>query len=121
MMSFRSLVLLLAHGVAAAQTASPMTPPPVFPQAAAFDPGAAAASARQNGAMVRIPGGAYTIGSPAQHPLANQAAMPEHKVELQPFRIDRTEVPGTAPWPTATPPPDTARSAFAAPPASPFF
>lgn len=42
--------------------------------------------------MVRIPGGAYTIGSPAQHPLANRAAMPEHRVTINPFRIDRTEV-----------------------------
>jgi formylglycine-generating enzyme required for sulfatase activity len=92
MKTFLSLLLLLAPGVAAAQTASPMTPPPVFPQAAAFDPKVAVASARQNSAMVRIPGGTYTIGSPAQHPLANQAAMPEHKVELKPFRIDRTEV-----------------------------
>ena len=39
-----------------------------------------------------FPGGTYTIGSPAQHPLANRAAMPEHQVELKPFRIDRTEV-----------------------------
>lgn len=42
--------------------------------------------------MVRIPGGAYVIGSPEQHPLANKAAMPQHRVELKPFRIDRTEV-----------------------------
>jgi len=42
--------------------------------------------------MVRIPTGAYVIGSPAQHPLANRAAMPEHRVTIQPFRIDRTEV-----------------------------
>jgi iron(II)-dependent oxidoreductase len=32
--------------------------------------------------MVRIPGGVYRIGSPAE----------EHAVELKPFRIDRTEV-----------------------------
>jgi iron(II)-dependent oxidoreductase len=42
--------------------------------------------------MVRIPGGTYTVGSPAQHPLANRAAMPEHRVQVKPFRIDRTEV-----------------------------
>ena len=42
--------------------------------------------------MVRIAGGTYTIGSPANHPLANQAAMPEHRVTLKPFKIDRTEV-----------------------------
>lgn len=42
--------------------------------------------------MVAIAGGRYTIGSPAQHPLANKAAMPQHQVELKPFRIDRTEV-----------------------------
>ena len=39
--------------------------------------------------MVRIPAGAYTIGCPAQHPLANRAAMPQHRVELNSFRIDR--------------------------------
>ena len=36
--------------------------------------------------MVRIPGGTYTIGSPAQHPLADRQAMPEHKVTVKPFR-----------------------------------
>jgi iron(II)-dependent oxidoreductase len=41
--------------------------------------------------MVAIPGGRYTIGSPAQHALANKAAMPEHQVDIKPFRIDRTE------------------------------
>jgi formylglycine-generating enzyme required for sulfatase activity len=92
MKTFLSLFLLLVHGIAAAQTASPMTPPPVFPQAAAFDPKVAPGSAREHAAMVRIPGGTYPIGSPAQHPLANKAAMPEHKVELKPFRLDRREV-----------------------------
>jgi iron(II)-dependent oxidoreductase len=42
--------------------------------------------------MVRIAGGTYIIGSPAQHPLANRAAMPAHPVAIRPFRIDRTEV-----------------------------
>jgi formylglycine-generating enzyme required for sulfatase activity len=42
--------------------------------------------------MVRIPAGTYTIGSPAQHPLADRLAMPEHKVTVKPFRLDRTEV-----------------------------
>lgn len=32
------------------------------------------------------------IGSPAPHPLANRAAMPQHRVLIAPFRIDRTEV-----------------------------
>jgi iron(II)-dependent oxidoreductase len=76
----------------AAQTASPMTPPPRFPQAAVFDPQSAPASAKQHASMMRIAGGTYTIGSPTQHPLANRAAMPEHAVTLAPFRIDRTEV-----------------------------
>ena len=40
--------------------------------------------------MVLIPGGAYPIGSPSNHPLANAAATPAHRVELRPFRIDRT-------------------------------
>ncbi|HJY78792.1 MAG TPA: SUMF1/EgtB/PvdO family nonheme iron enzyme [Burkholderiales bacterium] len=79
-------------GAALAQTASPMTPPPEFPEAAPFNAGRAPASLRQRRAMVRIPGGIYTMGSPAQHPLANKAAMPEHRVELESFRIDRTEV-----------------------------
>jgi formylglycine-generating enzyme required for sulfatase activity len=77
---------------APAQTASPTTPPPEFPRAAPYAAQRAPASARQQAAMVRIPGGTYTIGSPAQHPLANRAAMPQHQVELKPFRIDRTEL-----------------------------
>lgn len=75
-----------------AQTASPMTPPPRFPPAAPFNAQTAPASAKQHASMVRIPGGTYTIGSPAQHPLANRAAMPQHQVTISPFRIDRTEV-----------------------------
>jgi len=86
------LLALAAASPAAAQTASPTTPPPRFPQAAPFNPQAAPASARQQASMVPIPGGTYVIGSPAQHPLANRAAMPEHRVTLKPFRIDRTEV-----------------------------
>ncbi|MGH9253733.1 MAG: formylglycine-generating enzyme family protein [Vicinamibacterales bacterium] len=76
----------------AAQTASPDTPPPKFPAAAAFNAQTAPASARQQQGMVRITGGTYTIGSPAQHPLADRLAMPEHKVTIKSFRIDRTEV-----------------------------
>ena len=87
-----TVVLILINSRAAAQTASPMTPPPAFPAAAPFDPAKAGASARQQAEMVRIPAGAYTVGSPAQHPLANRAAMPEHRVDLRSFRIDRTEV-----------------------------
>lgn len=77
---------------AAAQTASPNSPIPQFPRAASFEPGRAPASMAQQQSMVRITGGTYTIGSPANHPLANRAAMPEHRVELKPFKIDRTEV-----------------------------
>jgi formylglycine-generating enzyme required for sulfatase activity len=76
----------------AAQTASPMTPPPRFPPASPFNAQSAPASARQQASMVQVPGGAYVIGSPSQHPLANPAAMPEHRVTIAPFRIDRTEV-----------------------------
>jgi iron(II)-dependent oxidoreductase len=79
-------------GQVLAQTASPLTPPPRFPAAAAFSPTAHPASARQRASMVRIAGGTYTIGSPAQHPLANRAAMPQHQVTVKAFRIDRTEV-----------------------------
>jgi iron(II)-dependent oxidoreductase len=86
------LAILAPVGESAAQTASPMTPPPKFPRAAAFDAKTAPESARQQASMVRIPGGTYRIGSPAQHPLANRAAMPEHPVTLTAFRIDRTEV-----------------------------
>ena len=88
----QALVLIFINPGAAAQTASPMTPPPAFAPAVPFDPSTAPASARQGAGMVRMPAGAYTIGSPAQHPLANGAAMPEHRVELKSFRIDRTEV-----------------------------
>jgi formylglycine-generating enzyme required for sulfatase activity len=92
MRTLAALCALLACAPALGQTASPMTPPPEFPRAAAFDAARAPASARQQAAMVAIAGGRYTIGSPAQHPLANKAAMPQHQVELKPFRIDRTEV-----------------------------
>jgi len=86
------LLALAAPSPAIAQTASPTTPPPRFPQATPFNPQTAPASARQQASMVRIHGGTYVIGSPAQHPLANRAAMPEHRVTIKPFRIDRTEV-----------------------------
>lgn len=69
-----------------------MTPPPKFPAAERFDAKRAPQSARQQATMVRISGGTYTIGSPAEHPVANRAAMPAHRVELKAFRIDRTEV-----------------------------
>jgi iron(II)-dependent oxidoreductase len=87
-----ALALLAFSGHALAQTASPSTPPPRFPQAAPFSAPSAPASARQQATMIRIPGGSYLIGSPAQHPLANRAAMPEHRVAIRAFRIDRTEV-----------------------------
>ena len=91
MKTLATLCAVLACAPALGQTASPMTPPPEFPRATPYDAQRAPASARQQAAMVRIPGGTYTIGSPAQHPLANQAAMPQHRVELKPFRLDRTE------------------------------
>lgn len=87
---FLLLAIFASH--AGAQTASPTTPPPKFPAAAAFDAASAPQSGRQQSGMARIPGGTYVIGSPAGHPLANPAAMPQHRVELAPFRIDRTEV-----------------------------
>lgn len=90
-MTLASLSIALSS-VAIAQTAPPGTPPPRFPAASAFNPRIAPASARQHEAMVRIPGGTYTIGSPAQHPLSDRLAMPEHKVTIKAFRIDRTEV-----------------------------
>jgi iron(II)-dependent oxidoreductase len=86
---------MFVHGAALAQTASPDTPLPRFPAAAAFDAKLHPASARQHQSMVRIPAGTYTIGSPAQHPLADRLAMPEHKVTIQAFRLDRTEVTNT--------------------------
>ena len=42
--------------------------------------------------MVRVPSGIYPIGSPADHPLVDRAAMPAHRVAIKAFRIDRTEV-----------------------------
>jgi iron(II)-dependent oxidoreductase len=42
--------------------------------------------------MVRIAGGAYPVGAPPQHPLADRAAMPTHQVAIRPFRLDHTEV-----------------------------
>jgi formylglycine-generating enzyme required for sulfatase activity len=86
------LIAMAWAGKGLAQPASPMTPPPTFPIAAPFTAVAHPASARQHQSMVRITGGTYTIGSPAQHPLADPLAMPEHKVAIKPFRLDRTEV-----------------------------
>lgn len=77
---------------ALAQTAAPNSLLPTIPQAAPFRPEIAPASAAQHAAMVRIPAGTYLIGSPAQHPLADPAAMPEHRVAIKAFKIDRTEV-----------------------------
>lgn len=77
---------------AVAQTASPMTLPPSFPQASPFSSKIAPASARAQASMVTIPAGSYVIGSPQQHALANRAAMPQHRVVIKAFRIDRTEV-----------------------------
>jgi iron(II)-dependent oxidoreductase len=78
-----------------ALAATPDTPPPQFPAASPFDPRSAPASAQQHAAMVRIPGGEYPIGSPAGHPLADEAATPAHRVTLAAFLIDRTEVTNT--------------------------
>ncbi len=75
-----------------AQTASPNTPPPRFPLAAKFDMRTSPASAAQHAAMVRIAAGIYLVGSPPDHPLANKAATPQHRVAIAAFRIDRTEV-----------------------------
>ena len=83
---------LLMVESAAAQTAPPSTPPPRYAAAAPFNPQSAPASAAQLASMVPIPAGTYPIGSPAQHALADRAAMPAHRVSLAAFRIDRTEV-----------------------------
>lgn len=69
-----------------------MTPPPMFPHATAFAADRAPLSARQQREMVAVAGGTYTLGAPASHALASKAAMPEHRIELRAFRIDRTEV-----------------------------
>lgn len=83
MMKARLPALLIAFaGAALAQPASENTPPPKFPAARAFDAKAHPASARQQQTMVRIPGG---TGSPAEHPLTDRQAMPEHKVTVKPF------------------------------------
>ena len=76
---------------AAAQTAAPNSPLPKIPSATQFRPEAAPASAAQHAAMIRIPGGSYLIGSPAQHPLADASATPEHRVMIKAFKIDRTD------------------------------
>lgn len=78
--------------LAAAQTAAPDSPLPKIPPAAQFMPETSPASAAQHAAMVRIPSGSYLIGSPAGHALADASAMPEHRVTIKAFKIDRTEV-----------------------------
>jgi formylglycine-generating enzyme required for sulfatase activity len=90
-LTLAAAVPLCWSGVAA-QTASPNTPPPVFPRAAQITPQSAPLSTKQQAAMASIPGGSYPIGAPANHPLASAAALPAHTVTLRPFRIDRTEV-----------------------------
>lgn len=86
-----SCVAIISVADAFAQTASPDTPPPRFPDAAPFNAEASPASATQQRSMIGIPAGTYRIGSPANHPFANQAAMPEHRVAVDAFRLDRTE------------------------------
>lgn len=88
-----ALVLLTMEPVATtAQTASPNSPIPRFPQASKFDSQLHPLSAAQRDAMVRIAAGTYTIGSPEKHPLTNRAALPAHQVAIKSFRLDRTEV-----------------------------
>jgi len=87
-----SILLLSVVSPAFAQTASPSTPPPRFPNAAQFDANSAPLSAAQHAAMVQIRAGTYAIGSPDRHPLANKAAMPAHQVTVGAFKIDKTEV-----------------------------
>ena len=90
-----SLGVILLLGIsshALAQTASPNSPLPKFPSAAVFDAKSALASAAQHAAMIRLPAGTYSIGSPENHPLTNKAAIPAHRVTLQAFWIDKTEV-----------------------------
>ena len=82
---------LLATNVVA-QQGGPISVPAEYPAAQSFDPRAAPASAAQHALMVTVPVGAYPIGSPAKHPLANGPAMPAHKVPISAFRIDKTEV-----------------------------
>jgi iron(II)-dependent oxidoreductase len=87
-----SLFHVAALGGAMAQTASPNTPPPTFPPAAPYSSSSAPLSAQRHAGMVRIGAGEYPIGSPRDHPLADQAAMPAHRVTVASFLIDRTEV-----------------------------
>ena len=89
---FCIVVLLSAPCWTQAQTASPNSPVPRFPQADRFDPKMHQASTAQHVAMVQIPAGTYPIGSPDEHPLANRAATPAHTVAIRAFKIDRTEV-----------------------------
>lgn len=63
-----------------------------FPAPAPFDAKSAPASARQHASMVRIPGGRYTIGAPADDRRSADDASPAHLITLAPYRIDRTEV-----------------------------
>ena len=87
-----AILLLGISSHVLAQTASLDSPLPKFPQAVVFDAKSVPASATQHAAMVRIPAGTYLIGSPENHPLANKVAVPAHRVTLQAFWIDKTEV-----------------------------
>lgn len=90
--NFNLASLLAASWAFGASAQIAAMPPPTFPSAAPFRAELAPLSARQQREMVTVPGGTYTIGSPATHPLASTVAMPEHRIELREFRIDRTEV-----------------------------
>jgi iron(II)-dependent oxidoreductase len=57
-----------------------------------MDPGAAPVSVAAREAMVTIPAGTYPIGDADGRP----SARPAHRVQLDPFRIDRTEVTNAA-------------------------
>lgn len=66
------------------------------PHALAFDASGAPASAQQRATMVRIAGGAYPMGAPSPTAPSASDALPLHRVQLAPFRIDRTEVTNRA-------------------------
>ena len=80
-------VLLAGAGTACAQTLEPWPP-----TERRMDPDGAPVSAAAQADMVRIPAGTYPIGDPQGRP----SARPAHAIDLEAFRIDRTEVTNAA-------------------------
>jgi len=82
-----ALAIILAGAIPAGM-ATARAYPPGPPTTQRMEPQQAPRSAQAQDSMIALPGGRYPLG----HPEARASARPAHKVTLDPFAIDRTEV-----------------------------